>query len=115
LARILKGDIYSIDFGSIASSGREQLGFRPGLVVSGNEANERFPVITIAPITSKIKTLSEGYSLILEVEEPLPIKSEVLLYQLRTFDKNRLIKYRGSIKENQIKELNRLLIRMFNI
>ena len=48
-----RGDIVLCDFGP--TSGHEQSGYRPGLVVSNRELNALTDMVTVCPITSTIR------------------------------------------------------------
>ena len=114
MAGVLKGDIYFIDFGLNTVPSREQEGFRPALIVSSDLVNSKLPVITVAPITTKIKDFTRGFSMILEAGNPLTLKSEVLLFQMRAFDKRKLIRKIGELDRFQHEELNFLIRAIFD-
>jgi len=85
--------------------GSEQRGFRPIVIISGNMLNNYLPVVITCPLTTKIK----GYkgNLVLEPDEVngLSEKSEVVIFQVRSVSKERLVKKIGRITEKQLKEL----------
>jgi mRNA interferase MazF len=81
-----RGDIIWVDFSS--SSGHEQRGNRPALVMSYKLYNESTGLLIVCPITSKIK----GYPF--EVEIHTKIKGTILVDHLRNIDFNsRKIKF----------------------
>lgn len=85
--------------------GSEQRGFHPIVIISGNMLNNYLPVVITCPLTTKIK----GYkgNLVLEPDEVngLSEKSEVVIFQVRSVSKERLVKKIGRITEKQLKEL----------
>lgn len=87
--------------------GREQRGFRPVVVISGNMLNNYLPIVITCPLTTKIK----GYkgNLLLEPDEfnGLSEKSEVVIFQIRSVSKERLVKKIGRITDKQLAELKK--------
>lgn len=85
--------------------GSEQEGSRPVVIISGNMLNEYLPVVITCPFSSKIK----GYkgNLVLEPDDinGLAEKSEVMVFQIRSVSKERLVKRIGRISVSQLKEL----------
>ncbi len=81
--------------------GSEQKGHaRPCLIVSSNIANRHLPVIVICPLTSKDK----GRFLVGPVSIPAGIAgleqdSFVLVFQIRTVDKSRVVSELGFVPE----------------
>jgi len=80
---------------------------RPCIVISPDEINILRTVI-IAPLTSK------GFDFIFRPKIKFQNKEGlVLLDQIRTVDKKRLIKKIGKIDENKAKEIADILVEMF--
>lgn len=84
------GDIVLVSFGDIASAnGHEQAGYRPAVVVSGNEYIEKTNMIVAAPITT---TLHDDYILHLKVPDNVETSTNVktagtvLCEQIRAID-----------------------------
>jgi len=80
---------------------------RPCLIISPNEMNRAIGTIIIAPMTTK----SHNYP------TRVPIKFEskegwIVLDQIRTIDKKRLIKKLGKIKTREIKKTKSILQEM---
>lgn len=87
--------------------GSEQGKTRPSLVVQNDVGNEYSPTTIIAPITTKI--FSKQYPTNVEIDatnSPLKEKSTILLNQIRTVDKLRIIKILGSISGRKMKEVD---------
>ncbi|MBI2638856.1 type II toxin-antitoxin system PemK/MazF family toxin [Candidatus Peregrinibacteria bacterium] len=88
---ILQGDIYLADLNPV--KGHEQAGFRPVLVLQNNTLNKNLNTVIIAPLTTNLK--AKGYLTTYFLDKKtshLPQDSIVLLYQIRTIDKERLKK-----------------------
>ena len=93
---ILRGELYYADLNPIIGS--EQGGIRPVLVIQNDIGNKHSPTVIIAAITSKaIKTILPTHH-ILSALYGLERESIVLLEQIRTIDKQRLIEYVGTLK-----------------
>ncbi len=80
---------------------------RPCIVISPNEMNMLKTVI-IAPMTSK------GFDFIFRVRINFENKDGlVLLDQIRTVDKSRLVKKIGEVEEEKAKDISSILVEMF--
>lgn len=99
-----KGDIVMVNLDPVL--GHEQSGIRPALVISEFEFNASGLVI-ICPITSKIKkNPSEVVVTEYSTEEPHGIHGVVLVFQLRTVDKNqRITKVLGKVDRECLNEV----------
>lgn len=96
------GDIYMAQLDEDIG-GSLQSGFRPVLVVSNDKANYFSPVINIVPITSKLgKKKLPTHVLLKECE--LLRQSIILVEQITSVNKSRLIRYMGSIKRTPYEE-----------
>ena len=93
-----KYDVYYCDFGK--NLGSEQSGLRPCIILQNDKGNKYSPTTIVAPITSATKKkLPTHCELQLEF-----VHGTVLLEQLRTVDKSRLIKYCGNIDDLQLQK-----------
>ena len=99
-----KYDVYYCEFGT--NLGSEQSGLRPCVILQNDKGNKYSPTTIVAPITSAMKKkLPTHYELRLE-----SVHGTILLEQLRTIDKSRLIKYCGSIEDWQLqKKIDKLV------
>jgi mRNA interferase MazF len=71
--------------------GSEQMGERPVLIISNNTGNRHAPVVTVAPLTSRISKKGLPVHVHLQrYENNLPFDSIALLEQISTIDKSRL-------------------------
>ncbi len=103
-----RGDIWIADLGP--GIGSEQKGRRPVLILQNNVGNRFSPTVVVAAITSRTGKKRQ-FSLHCTVGETtgLSHSSVVLLEQLRTIDKKRLIKYVGPLKLNSMQRVDRAL------
>lgn len=80
------------------AEGSEQAGHRPALVLSPDTINEHSPVVLIASVTSRKTERVYPFEALIEAGEAgLPLRSKVLLMQLRAVDKRRLIGHYGAV------------------
>lgn len=96
MGMVIRGDIFFANLEPIR--GREQGGIRPVLIIQNNISNKYSPITIIAAITSK--NFEKGYPtniFISKESSKLKKDSTILLNQIRTIDKRRLIKKIGSL------------------
>ena len=86
--------------------GSEQGKTRPVIVVSQTALNQTLPVVNVLPITSRKpnRRVYPNETLLTAQTANLPNESIVLCYQIRTLDKQRLLKLIGSIDDPTIQE-----------
>ena len=92
--KIKRGEIFLINLEPI--KGSKQGRIRPCLIIQNDTSNEYSPTTIIAPITSKI--YSKEFPTNVQVSEQdsgLDRESTILLNQIRTIDKSRIIKKLG--------------------
>ncbi|MBU0495166.1 MAG: type II toxin-antitoxin system PemK/MazF family toxin [Chloroflexi bacterium] len=84
------GDIYIVAMP--ASSGREQAGTRPAIVVQATQFERQLPTVPIVPLTSQLAAQSFPGTFVVhpDTENGLTTTSVVLAFQLRAIDKRRL-------------------------
>lgn len=91
-----RGDIYWADLNPV--TGSEQGGIRPVVVLQNNCGNNYSPTLIVAAVTSKDKKKPCLPTHFLIKSNPAFTRpSVVLLEQIRTIDKSRIIRYSGSI------------------
>ena len=89
-----RGDIYLVDFDPTV--GAEIRKTRPALVIQNDIGNEYSPITIVAVITSKFDEPPYPTEVIMETEESgLSLRSAVVLNQIRSVDRQRLIKRVG--------------------
>jgi mRNA interferase MazF len=77
---------------------------RPCVIISPDEMNRPLRTVIIAPITSKSKKYPTRVSITLDEK-----KSWVVLDQIRTIDKRRIIKSLDSLSEKEIREVKAVI------
>jgi mRNA interferase MazF len=106
---VIRGEIYFADMGE--GIGSEQNGIRPVLVLQNDVGNKYSPTTIVALITSisKKMNLPVHYEIRKETSN-LPQDSVVLLEQIRTIDKKRLLKKVSLLNEDQMEIINRKIL-----
>ena len=93
---VKRGDIYYADLSPVVGS--EQGGFRPVLVVQNDVGNKYSPTVIVAAITSRMKRAKMPTHVPVRMESGrLPKNSIVMLEQIRTIDKVRLVNFVGQV------------------
>ena len=108
---IFKGDVYYADLNPVIGS--EQGGIRPVVILQNDIGNKYSPTTIVAPMTTKSTTYVPMHVRL--KESFLAKRSTLLLEQIRTIDKRRLIKKIGSLSENSMAEIAKLLDKNFYI
>lgn len=105
---IQRGDIYYAGLAPVIGS--EQGGIRPMLVIQNNIGNQHSPTIIAAIITGKLKNRHlPTHVLLTDPVCGLPRRSIVMLEQLRTLDKARLLEYIGCLDKMKMSEVDAAL------
>jgi mRNA interferase MazF len=105
VADIKRYEIYLIKLNPTVGSEIQKT--RPCIVISPNEMNVLKTVI-IAPMTSK------GFDFVFRPKIKFEKKDGlVLLDQIRTIDKTRLVKKLGDVDSKTAKEISKMLVQMF--
>ena len=91
---VKRGDIFYADLDPIIGS--EQGGIRPVLVVQNNVGNKYSPTIVVLPLSAAKKHDLPTHIRICG-SKMLPKDSIVLAEQIRTIDRDRLLRYVGSV------------------
>lgn len=104
---IRRGDIYYAELSPVVGS--EQGGNRPVLIVQNNVGNQHSPTVIVAVLTSKLKKNLPTHVSIASGEGNLEMDSTVLLEQIKTINKSRLLRYIGSVTEHTMDEINRAM------
>ncbi|MFI3325445.1 MAG: type II toxin-antitoxin system PemK/MazF family toxin [Clostridia bacterium] len=104
-----RGEIYLVDLDPVIGS--EQGGIRPVLIVQNNIGNEHSTTLIVAPITSKLKALPTH----VDVSKALDVPSHIQLEQLRTVDKKRVLKYIATLRNEQMKKVDKAFKTSLNL
>lgn len=103
-----RGDIYLVNFDP--TIGSEVKKTRPALVLQNDIANRYSPTTIVAAITSQFDgRLYPTEVLIRRAESGLAQDSVILLNQIRSIDKQRLIKHLGSVGAETIGKVDQAL------
>ena len=88
---IKRGEIVLVNFEPV--KGSEQGGVRPSLIIQNDIFNKYSPTTIVAPITSKLFKKEYPTNVIIKKEESsLSLNSTILLNQIKTIDKSRIMK-----------------------
>ena len=89
-----RGDILLVNFEPV--KGSEQGRIRPAIIIQNNLLNKFSPLTIVAPITSKVYEKEYPTNVLVRKEDSvLNIDSTILLNQMRTIDRRRIIKRIG--------------------
>ena len=103
-----RGEIYLVRFDPTV--GAEIRKTRPAVILQNDIANRWNPVTIVAALTSQFsEPLYPTQVLIPRGEGGLPVDSVVLLNQIRTVDKRRLVRKVGSLKPDAMTAVDRAL------
>ncbi|MEL7624307.1 MAG: type II toxin-antitoxin system PemK/MazF family toxin [Clostridiales bacterium] len=106
--RIIRhGDIFYADLSPVV--GCEQGGIRPVLVIQNDIGNRYSPTVIVVAITSKSKKELPTH-VELGCMEALQKNSVVLLEQIRTIDRTRLLEYIGSVSRLRMLLIDQALL-----
>lgn len=101
---IRRGDIYHADLRPAVGS--EQDGIRPVLIVQNNMGNQYSPTVIAAAITNRqTKANIPTHVLVGNVPGLFP-DSTIMLEQLRTLDKSRLLEYIGTADRETMRQVD---------
>ncbi|HEX7137683.1 MAG TPA: type II toxin-antitoxin system PemK/MazF family toxin [Vicinamibacterales bacterium] len=103
-----RGEIYLVSFDP--ALGAEIHKTRPALVLQNDIGNLHSPVTIVAAITSNIQRQGPTSVLVKAPEGGLTVDSVVLLNQIRTVDKGRLVKRLGAISTTTIKVIDQAIM-----
>ncbi|PLS19665.1 PemK family transcriptional regulator [Bacillus sp. M6-12] len=105
---VKRGEIYFANLGE--GIGSEQNGIRPVLIIQNDVGNKYSPTTIGALITSMSKKLDLPVHLeICKEESCLPQNSVILLEQIRTIDKKRLIRKISKLDDSIMEDINERL------
>ncbi|MEE8399171.1 MAG: type II toxin-antitoxin system PemK/MazF family toxin [Desulfobacterales bacterium] len=105
---IRRGEIYlaALD----PTIGREISKTRPVVVVSNNINNQFSGTVTILPITSKnLRKIYPFELLLAKGTGKLPKNSKVKADQIRTIDRNRVVKYIGELPKEEMNSISKAI------
>ena len=98
-------DVYLINLDP--TIGHEMKKMRPCVVLSPDEMNDHIGTVIIAPMTTKSHDYPSRVGIDFEGKSGL-----VVLDQIRTIDKKRVMKRLGKIKEKEIRKIKKIIMEM---
>jgi mRNA interferase MazF len=101
-------DVYLINLDP--TIGKEIKKTRPCLIISPDEMNKYISTVIVAPMTSRVRDYPSRVVCDFEGTH-----GQIVLDQIRTVDKKRLIKHLGAIDDSSKFEVIRVLQEMFSI
>jgi len=105
---IRRGDIVLVNFEPV--KGSEQGGVRPSMIIQNDIFNNYSPTTIVAPITSKFFKKEYPINVMLRKEDSkLSRDSTILLNQIKTIDKQRIIKKIGFLDNFTINRVGRAI------
>ena len=111
---IKRGDIYYADLSPVIGS--EQGGVRPILVIQNDVGNRHSPTVICAAITSRMNKAKLPTHVELDARKYQIVKnSVVLLEQIRTIDKQRLLDYVCHLDKEIMKKIDEALKISFSL
>ena len=103
---VIRGEIYLINLDP--TIGSEVQKTRPCVIVSPDEMNKYIRTVIIAPMTTKLRSYKSRIEINFQGK-----KGQIMLDQLRTVDKQRLVKKQGTLSPKEMKKVLVLLQEMF--
>jgi mRNA interferase MazF len=103
-----RGDIILVELPQADTSGHEQEGVRPALVVHDDATNNQLSVVMIVPMTSNLKLQNFAHTILIQPSQQngLSMPSVLLVFQLRAIDKRRIKKTLGSLEAKFMEQVN---------
>jgi mRNA interferase MazF len=103
-----RGEVYLVSFDP--ALGAEIQKTRPALILQNDIGNLHSPVTIVAAITSNVRRQGPTSVLVKAAEGGLDVDSIVLLNQIRTVDKRRLVKRLGVLRGATLKQVNQAIM-----
>ena len=97
------GDVVFVDF-TDNSRDSEQSRIRPAIIIQNDKGNEHSPTTIVASITSQEKRYLPTHVIVKPYQSGLNKVSTILMEQIRTIDKSRIISKVGHIETDWLKE-----------
>ena len=103
-----RGDIYYADLNPVCGS--EQGGKRPVVVIQNDMGNTHAPTLIVATITTKADKSKFPTHYLVKENAAFDEPSTIMLEQLRTIDKNRVLGYLGKIPPKEMLNVDKALM-----
>ena len=109
-----KGEIYLVNFDP--TIGHEVKKKRPALILSNNIHNQYSPLVTVAPLSSNTNKVYPFEIYVLKKLTGLNENSKIMIIQLRSIDKKRLLNKIGNIEDKEItNKINKIISEHFGL
>jgi mRNA interferase MazF len=109
-----KGEIYLVNFDP--TIGHEVKKKRPALILSNNIHNQYSPLVTVAPLSTNTNKVYPFEVYVSKKSTGLNENSKIMIIQLRSMDKKRLLNKMGVITDRKILEkVDRIIREHFNL
>jgi len=109
-----KGEIYLVNFDP--TIGHEAKKKRPALILSNNIHNQYSPLVTVAPLSSNTNKVYPFEVYAAKKSTGLKGNSKIMIIQLRSVDKKRLINKIGDIEDKEIlNKINKVISEHFSL
>ena len=109
-----KEEIYLVNFDP--TIGHEVKKKRPALILSNNIHNQYSPLVTVAPLSSNTNKVYPFEVYVPKKLTGLNENSKIMIIQLRSIDKKRLINKIGNIEDKEIiNKINKVISEHFGL
>ena len=109
-----KGEIYLVNFDP--TFGHETKKKRPALILSNDIHNQYSPLVTVAPLSSNTNKVYPFEIYVPKKSTALQENSKIMIIQLRSIDKKRLINKIGNIEDKKtINKINQVITEHFDL
>lgn len=105
---VKKGDLFFADLNPVVGS--EQGGVRPIVIIQNDKGNKYGPTTVVATITSRLTKKPLPTHVEIKVGNGITKKSIVMLEQIRTIDKTRLLEHIGTLEQEDVKRIDEALV-----
>ncbi len=102
-----RGQVYYVDLRPVVGS--EQGGIRPCLIIQNNTGNSHSPTVIIAAMTTQSKNNLPTHVAVSSEDYCLDINTAILLEQIRTIDKSRLLSFVGRLSDSTMQKVDEAL------
>ena len=104
---VRRGDVWLAGLGE--ASGSEQGGVRPVVVIQNDTGNRYSPTTIVAAVTGRIKKDLPTHAVLVKGSRLLRLDSTILLEQIQTIDRSRLMKYLGRLEGFEMRQADEAL------
>jgi mRNA-degrading endonuclease toxin of MazEF toxin-antitoxin module len=110
-----QGDIFLIDFG-LYSVGHEYQKRRPGVIIESDEALIKTSLITVIPLTSKLKNIKNGDIIVRKNKQNFLAGDSLLKVEnIMSFDPGRFLYKIGEVDQLILGQIKRYLVKHFGL